>query len=109
MAKKDVNLANIDALLGIKPGETIDLNRKPAAVMPTTVLKPVSPTLKPKPVVSHQEGKQKVGYLLPGSLIEKVKAYDFWERKGGISAAVEVILTDFFKDKDIKPVPNEGR
>ena len=48
--------------------------------------------------------KRRETFYLSKELSHKLRAYAYWERLG-ISEIVNVALEQFFKDKEIKPLP----
>jgi len=57
-----------------------------------------------------EEGKEDNGdyirhtFLIRGECLQNMRAYAYWERLSQ-KQLLEVMLTDFFKDKKIKPIP----
>ena len=47
-------------------------------------------------------------YHVRAGLLEKIRAYAYWERIG-ISELINRILEDFFKDKEVKPRPRSPK
>lgn len=48
--------------------------------------------------------KKRQTYYIQVELIEKLRAYAYWERKK-ISEVVNMALDEFFKDREVKKIP----